>query len=158
MSDNLISSDLFTVMYSPLSIDSQVPTRAVTDLRAITHVLGHPDMYQKPQILQRALRFILGAGMLSVEGTRSVPVVCQKGISNRVSIRCRAPKTSLWPSPPKYTHILTVVHSPQRRVMASGVRSDDTDNILKMLLSRAQHSEMLRCAISRISSWKKRNR
>ncbi|VDC00129.1 unnamed protein product [Peniophora sp. CBMAI 1063] len=46
----------------------KIPTLAITDARAIAHVLGHPDLYQKPQVLQRALRFLLGAGMLTVEG------------------------------------------------------------------------------------------
>ncbi|KZV67879.1 cytochrome P450 [Peniophora sp. CONT] len=46
----------------------KIPTLASTDARAIAHVLGHPDVYQKPELLQRALRLIFGAGMLTVEG------------------------------------------------------------------------------------------
>jgi cytochrome P450 len=47
---------------------SQQPTLMLTDLRALSHVFDHTDVYQKPKALVRFLTRLVGGSVLVAEG------------------------------------------------------------------------------------------
>jgi cytochrome P450 len=50
--------------------DVQRPRLVTTDLRALSHILQHHDVYQKHPAVQRGLASIVGWGVLLAEGER----------------------------------------------------------------------------------------